>query len=255
MLETLVVVFREGLEAFLIIAIMLAYLNKIGRFDLKKSVYAGIMLALIISLTTGWHVADLAQDPVWEGSLAIAAGLLVATFTLYVMRTAKNIRGNIDTQLEKASQKNRTIAIFGVFIFTVLMISREGMETALMLGTIGAQQDGMSMWIGAILAFLLIGLIGYLWIKQSSKINLRIFLQVTGVFLILFSVYLFFYGLHELSELARIPFIGEQANFDFHMATEVIEAPLVSNLISLGLVGVPLLWLLTSYFRTKPLAK
>ncbi len=251
MLETAVVVFREGLEAFLVVAIMLAYVTKTGRHNLRKPIFSGVIVALLISATTGWHVAGLAQEPVWEGSLAMIAGALVATFTIYVMRTAKNIRGDIHARLEKSSGDDQALAEIGVFIFTILMVAREGMETALMLGAMSAQEDAASMLIGAAAGAGLVAFIAYLWTSQSAKINLRLFLQVTGVFLILFSLELFIYGLHELSEMSLIPLIGENANMNFHVASEVIEHPVVSGVISFGLLAVPCLWLFGAYVRDK----
>lgn len=251
MLETLLITFREGLEAFLIIAIMLAYIDKMGYTHLKKPIFSGIVVALIISCTTGWHVAELAQDPVWEGCFAMIAGLMVASFTLYIMRTAKHIKGDIGQRLEESAGKGGALAEIGVFVFTILMISREGMETALMLGALTAQNDSRDMLIGALAGLASIGAIAYLWASQSHKINIGLFLQVTGIFLVLFSIELFAYGLHELSEMAAIPFIGDNANMAFHTWSEPIEETMLSNIITFGLIGIPTVWLLTSYFKDR----
>lgn len=252
MLETLIIVFREGLEAFLIIAIMLAYLTKTGRSGLKPAVYAGLAVAIALSAIAGWKVAELATDPIWEGSLAIAAGVLVATFTVLVMKSANQFRSTINTRLEKTVQKPGVLKWAGLFIFTILMVTREGMETALMLGAISGQSNAALMFAGAFLGILLVLGIGYLWMKQSSKINLGLFMQVTGIFLVLFSIYLFLYGLHELSEVIAIPFIGVDANIYFHTKTEIIETTLVGGMISAALLGLPLFWIALSYWRNNP---
>lgn len=251
MLETAVVIFREGLEAFLIVAIMLAFVTNTGRHNLRKPIFSGIIVAFLISATTGYHVADLAQEPIWEGSLAIIAGLLVASFTIYIMRTAKHIRGDIHKRMETAASQDGALAEIGIFVFTILMIAREGMETALMLGAYSGQIEPAQMWMGAALGFGLVAVIAYLWTTQSHKINLKLFLQVTGVFLVLFAFELFFYGLHELSEMNNIPLIGEEANMNFHIWSEFIEEPIISNLITLGLLAIPSLWLLGAYVRDK----
>lgn len=251
MLETAVVIFREGLEAFLIIAIMLAYVTNTGRYNLRKPIFAGIAVAFLISVTTGYHVAELAQDPVWEGTLAMIAGALVASFTIYIMRTAKNIRGDIHARMEKSASQENVLAEIGIFIFTILMIAREGMETALFLGTYSGQISPSEMWGGAAIGAVLVTAIVYLWVSQSHKINLKLFLQVTGIFLVLFSLELFLYGLHELSEMNKIPLIGDNMNISFHIWTEVIETPLISNFITLGLLVVPSVWLLGAYVRDK----
>ena len=251
MLETLIIVFREGLEAFLIVAIMLAYVTNTGRTSLRKPIFAGIIVALIISATTGWHVAELAEDPVWEGTLAVIAGALVASFTIYIMKNAKNIRGDIHKTIDKTAQEDSALADIGIFVFTIIMIVREGMETALMLGALSAQTDAAMMLTGAALGTTAVAMIGYLWVSQSHKINLKLFLQVTGVFLVFFAAELFLYGLHELSEMNAIPLIGENMNINFHIWTEFIETPFVSNLITFGLLAVPCLWLGGAYVRDK----
>jgi high-affinity iron transporter len=251
MFETAVVIFREGLEAFLIVAIMLAYVTNTGRFHLRKPIFAGILVAFLISVTTGWHVAELANDPIWEGSLALIAGAMVASFTIYIMRTAKTIRADIHRRLEAKAQQPEIMAEIGVFVFTILMIAREGMETALMLGAMTGQHDAATMWTGALLGASLVAVIAYLWTTQSAKINLKLFLQVTGIFLVMFAIELFIYGLHELSEMNGIPLIGEEMNMNFHIWTEVIEEPIISNIITLGLVAVPVLWLGGSFIKER----
>ncbi len=251
MLETLLITFREGLEAFLIIAIMLAYVTKTGRDHLRKPIYAGIALAFIISATTGWHVADLAEDPLWEGSLAIIAGVLVASFTIYVMRTAAHIRSDIGKTIENKASQGGALAEIGVFAFTILMIAREGMETALMLGAISAQNDAAEMWLGALAGLAIVAVIGWLWASQSNKINLRLFLQVTGIFLVLFSIQLFIYGIHELGEMDAIPLLGQDLNYALHIYTEPFgHNSLYAQLITYSLLAVPTLWLGGSYLRT-----
>lgn len=252
MLETAIVIFREGLEAFLIVAIMLAFVTNTGRYNLRKPIFSGIVVAFLISATTGYHVAGLAQDPVWEGTLAMIAGALVASFTIFIMKTAKNIRGDIHNRMERVSAKeDSALAEIGIFAFTIIMIAREGMETALMLGAYSGQIAPSEMWAGAAIGAALVGIIAYLWVSQSRKINLRLFLQVTGVFLILFALDLFAYGLHELSEMNAIPLIGDAANTNFHIWSEFMEHPIVSNVITFGLLAIPTLWLLGAYIRDK----
>jgi len=252
MFETLIITFREGLEAFLIVAIMAAYLIKTGRRQLMTPLFAGIGAALLISGTTGWHVAELAEDPIWEGWLALIAGMLVASFTMFIMVNAKNIRGNLHDLIDVQAQKTGIFASVGVFIFTTLMITREGMETALMLGAISAQTDAVNMWIGAMMGLISVTAIGFLWVTQSNRVNLKLFMQVTGLFLILFAVDLFIYGIHELSEMYAIPFVGQSVNEFLHINTEMFgHGSLYSLVITYGLIVVPAGWLFLSYLREK----
>lgn len=249
MLETLLITFREGLEAFLIVAIMLAYLTKTGREDLKKPVYFGIITALLISATTGWHIAELADTPMMEGALSLVAGVLVASLTFYVMKTAKHIKKAITDKIDAHAEKAGKAAIVGIFIFTVLMIAREGMETALMLGTISANVNAAQMLIGAILGIGCTAAIGYMWVKHSDKINLRIFMQVTGIFLMLFAVHLFLYGVYELTEV--------EGSIFYHEGIHQFIKPVASSKTVFGqaiiysLLVVPCGWLFGSYALSK----
>jgi len=241
MLETLLITFREGLEAFLIVAITLAYLTKTGRAHLKKPVYFGIIAALVISATTGWHIAAMANTPLMEGILALVAGVLVASLTYYMMTSAHKIKDHIGDALEKHAVKTGKAAAIGVFIFTVVMIAREGMETALMLGAISNKTDASQMIMGAILGLGLTAFIAYLWASQSHKINLKLFMQVTGVFLFLFAVHLFLYGIYELTEVEGI----FMYNPELHEAMRpyVSSQTLFGQLTIYGLLIVPCAWL------------
>lgn len=249
MLETLLITFREGLEAFLIVAITLAYLTKTGRENLKAPVYAGIVVALLISATTGWHIAELADTPFMEGWLAIIAGVLVASLTYYMMTSAHKIKTHIGETLEKHAQKAGKGAIIGIFIFTVVMIAREGMETALMLGAISGKTDGLQMIIGAILGLGLTASIGYLWATQSHKINLKAFMQVTGIFLFLFAVHLFLYGIYELTEVENTYFYNEELHQT--MKPWVSSKTLFGQLTIYGLLIVPCAWLIFVAIKDK----
>lgn len=252
MLETMLITFREGLEAFLIVAITLSYLIKTGRFNLVRPVWAGVLVALLVSATTGWHVAELAGEPVWEGTLALIAGVLVASLTVYVMRTAKTIRQDIHSRIEKHAAQEGALAEIGIFAFTVLMIAREGMETALMLGSISGRTDAGAMMAGAALGIMLVAVIGWLWLRHSHRINLRLFMQVTGIFLVLFSIHLFMYGIHELSEMAALPFLSDEMAMTVHYWTEPFESsePL-GQLIIYSLLAVPCAWILIAYLHER----
>ena len=249
MLETSLITFREGLEAFLIVAIMLAYLNKTGKKHLMEPVYWGAGVAVLISATTGWHIAELAQEPVMEGALAIAAGVLVASLTYMMMKGAKNIKKKISEGIDKNAEKGGFAALFGMFAFTIVMVAREGMETAMMLGSMAGAVNKSDMMVGAFLGFAAVGVMGYLWFKQSRRVNIGLFMQVTGIFLMLFCVHLFIYGFHELTEAGVVPGID---NFYWHVLTEPLEpGEPIGRMITISLLAIPCLWLLIGYVREK----
>lgn len=249
MFESALIVFREGLESFLIIALTIAYLRQTGKNHLTSAVYAGTITALLISIGVGIFTEEITEDPVMEGSLALISGVLVASMTYHVMRTAKNIRTTLTNKLQHHASKATMPALIGLFAFTVLMISREGIETALMLGTL-AQDASLSTIIGgAVIGLIATFMIGGLWIKNAHLINLKLFLQTTGVFLVMFAIHIAVYGLHELSEANALPFID---NFEFHTATEIIEPnSVIGQFILYSMIALPCAWLAYGIIQDK----
>lgn len=249
MFESALIVFREGLESFLIVGLTIAYLTQTGKRHLNPAVYAGVIAALGISVAVGFAADDFAGDPLTEGALALLSGGLVASMTYHVMRTAKTIRANITNKLDHHAAKATLPALIGLFAFTVLMVSREGIESALMLSSLMQDVPATSIIMGTILGLCATCLIGALWIKNAHLINLKLFLQTTGVFLVVFALHLMVYGLHELSEGEALPFVD---NFAFHTATEIIEpnSP-VGQFILYGMIAFPCIWLAFGIIQDK----
>src|SRR5919201_6911273 len=123
MLQAFVISVREGLEAFLIVAISLAYLRKSGRRELVPAVHWGIGLSVLISMAAAVLFGRAANHALWEGVLAITAAVLVASLTVHMWVTAKRIKRDIEGRLSPSARKTRTAAYVGVFLFTLLMIT------------------------------------------------------------------------------------------------------------------------------------
>jgi high-affinity iron transporter len=207
MLQAFVITLREGLEAFLIIAISLAYLKKSGRRELVPAVHWGIALSVVISIGAAYLFQRAANQALWEGVLAIAAAISVASLTLHMWRAARRIKRDIEGHLHTSSLRQGTAAFLGVFSFTLLMITREGMETALLMGTLLFQVQAGSVISGAVLGTVVSAFVAFLWSRYGHRVNLALFFQVTAIFLLVFVVQLLIYGFHELSEaFMRVPF-------------------------------------------------
>src|SRR6266700_1618046 len=126
MLPALIIVFREGFEAFLTVAIIFAYLRKTGRDWLRPAVYWGIAASIVASFALGWVLMRVNQS-LWEGVLGLVAAVLVATFVIHMWRSAPTMKREMETHIENvAGGSSRLLAILGVFFFTVLMVTREG---------------------------------------------------------------------------------------------------------------------------------
>jgi high-affinity iron transporter len=239
LLQAFIITLREGLEAFLVIAITLAYLRRRGSFDLIPAVYWGIAGAVLVSGTAWMLFARAQNQALWEGILALVAAGLVATLTVHMWRVARTIKRDIEQRIESSAQKTGWVAFAGVFLFTVFMISREGIEMALLMNTILFQIGSFSLLTGAIAGLLLAAGVAWVWTRYDHRINLGLFFQVTAVFLLVFVVQLVIYGVHELSEANVFP--GSQA---VHWATEPYGPDgLYGRWLTFGLVLLPMAWL------------
>ncbi|HEX8027448.1 MAG TPA: FTR1 family protein [Vicinamibacterales bacterium] len=242
MLQAFVITLREGLEAFLIIAISLAYLRKSSRCELIPAVHWGIGLSVLLSIGAAYLFQQASNQALWEGLLAVAAAVSVATLTVHMWRTARMIKGEIEGHLRVSTAKAGTAAWLGVFLFTLLMISREGMETALLMGTLLTQVQAMTIIGGALAGTLAAAVVAMLWSRYGHRVNIGLFFQVTAIFLLVFVVQLLIYGFHELTEANLFP--NSEA---LHWATEPYGPDgIYGKYLTYLLVAGPLAWLLFS---------
>jgi high-affinity iron transporter len=242
MIQAFVITLREGLEAFLIVAISLAYLRKSGRRELVPAVHWGIAVAVAISIGAAYLFQQARNQALWEGVLALAAAVSVASLTVHMWRTAKRIKGDIEGHLRASALKTGTAAFLGVFGFTLLMITREGMETALLMGTLLFQVQQMQIITGAIAGTALAGFVAWLWSRYGHRVNLGLFFQVTAVFLLIFVLQLLIYGFHELTEANLFPY-----SEPLHWATEPYGPDgEYGKWLTYLLVMLPLAWLAIS---------
>jgi high-affinity iron transporter len=242
MIQAFVITLREGLEAFLIVAISLAYLRKSGRHELVPAVRWGIAFSILISVGAAFLFQRARNQALWEGVLAIAAALSVASLTVHMWRTARRIKQDIEGHLKSSTLKTGTAAFVGVLAFTMLMITREGMETALLMGTLMFQVKSMSIISGAVIGTLSAALVAGLWSRYGHRVNLALFFQVTAVFLLVFVVQLLIYGFHELTEANIFPY-----SEPLHWATEPYGPDgRYGQYLSYLLVMMPLGWLVIS---------
>jgi len=250
-LQGFVITFREGMEAFLIVGLCIAFLRKTNRKRLESAVHWGIVSSVGFSALAGIGLYRVTfNQSLWEGFLSLLSAGFVGSLTVHMWRTARTIKKGIENRLEIASsKKDGTGAYFAVFLFTVLMISREGIETALMLGSLMFQVATRPILIGCLLGIAAAAILAVLWTRFGHRINLSKFFQVTAIFLMIFVVQLSIYAFHELAEASVFP------NSDFlHEMTEPYGPDgKYGKLLTYSLVLFPLGWLcFSSLFDRKP---
>ncbi len=203
MLQAFIVTLREGVEAALIVGITLAYLAKIGRPELRKSVYAALISAFVGSIgiavilsRTQWN-----QD-IFEGWIMLAAAFFVITMIIFMMKTSRRLKGHIEGKVGLLAGQD---AWFGLFLFVFLMVLREGVETVLILGAVSLNSSELLSFLGTLLGVIVAIVFGVMFVKESVRINLQKFFRVTTVILFFVAAQLIISGLHELSENGVLP--------------------------------------------------
>jgi high-affinity iron transporter len=244
MIPALIIVFREGFEAFLSVAIIFAFLRKTGRDWLRPAVYAGIVASVIASFALGWWLMRVNQS-FWEGVLGLVAAVLVASFVVHVWRTAPKMKGDMERRLNVySSPASRFMAVAGVFFFTVLMVTREGMETALML----IQVRNSRFILGSLLGIAAAAAMSWAWAHYGHRIDVKRFFQVTGLFLLLFTIQILFYSIHEFSEAEVLGRWSEA----IHNATEPYSpVGVYGKWISVLMVGLCAAWLVGASMKDR----
>lgn len=239
---------REGIEMFLIVALILSYLRRTGRSRLARAVYAGCAASAVTCYAAFLQFRKASNQSLWEGILALVAAGFVISLLVYMKRVAGRLRSSIETRVEaSAGSDSATRAFWGVFAFTLLMITREGMETALLISTATFQLRSTPLSLGLGLGLTAAAGIGLLWTRVGRRVDLRALLNVFSVFLSIFVVQLILYGVHELSEAGVLP-----ASEAIAAATEILGPDgKIGHLIVYLLAVVPTCWFAWLWIRKR----
>ncbi len=214
-LEAMVVTLREGIEAALVVGILLASLRKSGREALARYVLLGLAAAVLASLGGAILIQRYGLDPeneVLEGTVMFVAAGLVGSLVVWMWRTGRRVRQRLEERLDTlvgptdaATVGSR--AALGVFAFAFLMVLREGVETVLFLAALSGTIGGSPLYnaLGGGLGLLLAVLFGYLLVQGSLRVNLHRFFGITGVALLILVGKLIAGGFHEFFEVGLIP--------------------------------------------------
>ena len=212
MLASFLLSLREGIEAALIIGIVLGALRKMHRIELAPAVWYGTISAVLVSLISGVVLTAFglslegAAEQIFEGvTMLLAAGVL--TWMIFWMsRQARNIKGELENGVHKAAFGGGKR---GLFALAFLAVVREGIELALFLTAATFTSDTVTTIFGALLGLGLAALLGWGLFASTLRLNLRRFFQATGFLLILFAAGLVAHGVHEFNEAGVIPEVVE----------------------------------------------
>jgi high-affinity iron transporter len=206
LLAAFLIALREGVEASLVVGIILVYLSRTGRSHLARFVWFGVASAAALSLAVAialqnWHV----NEDGFEGLLMLLASFFVITMIVWMNRVARHLKKDIEQKVEAYATRAGNAAGWGIFLFVFLMVVREGAELALILRAVELSSAGLQTWIGTILGIAGAVAVGLFFFKGTLRVPLHRFFAVTSAILMLVAFQLALTGLHELSESQWLP--------------------------------------------------
>jgi FTR1 family protein len=217
MLQAFIITLREGVEASLIIGIVFAYLSKIGRPELKRTVFWALGAALAASVLGAVILAQLnINSDVFEGWVMLIAAGFVVSMIWFMQKAARSMKGEIEGKIgallgaasagaASGGEQRKSASQLGLFFFVFLLVLREGVETVFILSAVSLNSTEIMSFTGTLLGLAVAVVFGVLFVRGSVKINLQRFFRVTTVILYFVTFQLLVSGLHELSENGVLP--------------------------------------------------
>lgn len=241
MLEALIVTLREGLEAALVIGLILAYLRKIGRPNLSSFVYTGLVLALIASamgafLFQTFNIQEEQADIV-EAYIMLAGALFVGTMIAWMFRASRNLRRQLEQRVDITLRKETIFAQgLSLLLLAFLMVFREGVETILFLAALSLRSGSNPFAVvsGGVAGIAIAGILGVLIMKGLVRINLRLFFAGTGAVLLVLVGTLIAKAIHNLAEFNVVQLTPDELSF-----IGLLIRDDTSILILVSLIAVP----------------
>ena len=209
MFQSLVITLREGAEAALVVGIVFGYLKKTGRGSWDRIVYWALGVAILASLGVGYGLHRLRLNELGdarEGGLMLVGAVFVASMVVWMWRTGRRLKQEIEGKLQALAAAPGQGAALGLFAFVCLMVFREGVETVLFLGAVSLRtSSALVEFMGGLAGLALAVVFGIAFFKGSLRVNLRKFFSVTTVILLVVALQLALAGVHELSEAQVLP--------------------------------------------------
>lgn len=209
LLGTFLIGLREGLEAALVVSILIAYLRRSGRADVIGRLWIGVGLAMGLSLaigavlTFGAYALTFEAMEIIGGTLSILAVAMVTWMIFWMQKAARNLKKSLEGEVDRALA---TGSMWGVVVLGFVSVAREGIETTLFLwSAVQGFGDESATLTGAALGIAVAIGLGYLLSKGMLKLNLKTFFTWTGALLILVAAGVLAYGIHDLQEAGVLP--------------------------------------------------
>ncbi len=200
---------REGLEAALVVGILVAYLSRVGRRDVLPRLWVGVGLAVALALGIGavltfgaYSLTFEAQEPI-GGLMSLLAVAMVTWMIFWMQRTARSLKSNLESEIARALAAG---GLWGIVAIGFVSVAREGIETTLLLWSmLQSFGNAPSALIGALVGLITAVLLGWLLARGMVRLNLRVFFTWTGAFLVIVAAGVLAYAIHDLQEAGALP--------------------------------------------------
>jgi len=234
-LSTFIIALREGLEATLIVGILMAYLVKTNRTHLRRALWTGVTLALLLSLGLGAilsftsHELGPHGEEIFAGTLAVVAVALVTWMVFWMKRTARNMRQELESKVDQAVH----VGSFAIAVTAFVAVAREGLETALFIYTnFSTVKTSAAPSVGLVLGLAAAVGLGILIYRRAISFNLAKFFKITGVALIVVAAGVLANGIGDLQSAGWLPGATSQAwKIDSWMAPDSFIASVLGGSI------------------------
>lgn len=249
MISSTVLALREGLEAALIVGILIGVLKKMELNHLRPLIWAGVLSAALVSLVVavilGWLGAEFVGrgEMIFEGVMLLSAALLLTWMILWMRAHSTAVRLKLEDRLHRtAAQKNR----LALFLAAFTAVLREGVELAIFLLAVRFATSPLQTALGSALGLSIAVLLGWMLLASTRRLNLGAFFKVTNIILLLFAAGMVARGVHEFNEAGLIPTVVERV---YNINPYLPEGSTLGQLLStlLGYSGSPSLTVMIAY--------
>jgi len=231
---TFLIGLREGLEAALVVGILVAYLTQLGRRDVLPRLWVGVFAAIALAVglgaffTFGAYALTFEAQEIIGGVLSLLAVAMVTWMVFWMQSHARTLASGLRTNVDRAIAAG---GLWGVVVLGFVSVAREGVETTLLLWSmVQSFGDAPASLLGAVLGILFAALLGWLVARGAVRMNLRVFFTWTGAFLIVVAAGVLAYAVHDLQEAGVLP------------GPFTAAAPVVGGAVAVGWAGFPFGW-------------
>ena len=212
MFAAALITLREGLEAALIVGIVLGVLRKLGYADRSKPVWAGVLVAIVVSVIAGVALNALGVafegrgEEIFEGVAMLLAAAVLTWMIFWMQRQGRQVQAELELDVRRATA---TGSAWTLFSLAFVAVAREGIETVLFLTAAAFSATPAQTLVGGALGLLVAVVLGWMMFAAGNRLNVRAFFRTTSVLLILFAAGLLAHGVHELQEASLLPTLIE----------------------------------------------